>query len=258
MPIPAMYASQVANDTGQSSQLFLDMMQPAQAALFPSYPNALVNCPLGAAICRPPAALASLSHHDDFGLRSQLPDAAYRAGQHRRGVRDSGINIVASASYEYVHGVHLIRSLDVNLPKPTITEYPVYNDTGSVFLGSTMSPRSATWQTTPSVDCPYPPCINPVQRPIRDWAPSTLSRAQSSSIYNGLTVSVKRQLSHGMYFQVGYTLAKAMDDGPDALVVGRPGNVQNAYCHGGMGPQRQRPAPSICCGVGGRAEVQAH
>jgi hypothetical protein len=32
-----------------------------------------------------------------------------------------------------------------------------------------------------------------------------------------------------MWFQLGYTLAKAMDNGPDALVVGRPGNVQNSY-----------------------------
>ena len=32
-----------------------------------------------------------------------------------------------------------------------------------------------------------------------------------------------------MYFRVGYTLSKALDDGPDALVVGRPGNVQNSY-----------------------------
>ena len=44
-----------------------------------------------------------------------------------------------------------------------------------------------------------------------------------------MTVSVKRTMSHGMYFQVGYTLAKAIDDGPDALVVGRSGNVQNSY-----------------------------
>ncbi len=44
-----------------------------------------------------------------------------------------------------------------------------------------------------------------------------------------MTISLKQQMNHGMYFQVGYTLAKAMDDGPDALVVGRPGNVQNAY-----------------------------
>ena len=44
-----------------------------------------------------------------------------------------------------------------------------------------------------------------------------------------MTMSLKRQMNHGMYFQVGYTLAKAMDNGPDALVVGRSGNVQDSY-----------------------------
>lgn len=87
----------------------------------------------------------------------------------------------------------------------------------------------ATWQTTPSLTCPYPPCINPVQRPIPQLGAINSFQSDSSSVYNGMTVSVKRQMSHGMYFQLGYTLAKAMDDGPDALVVGRPGNVQNSY-----------------------------
>ena len=46
MPIPAMYASQVATDNGiQQSQLFLDLMVPAQAALFPTYPNATGELP---------------------------------------------------------------------------------------------------------------------------------------------------------------------------------------------------------------------
>jgi outer membrane receptor protein involved in Fe transport len=54
MPIPAMYASQVATDNGiQQSQLFLNLMIPAQADLFPTYPNPLVNCPRGTAICNP-------------------------------------------------------------------------------------------------------------------------------------------------------------------------------------------------------------
>ena len=55
-------------------------------------------------------------------------------------------------SYLYVHGVNEIRSLDVNLPKPTMTEYPVYNDTGSVFMGMYDVASFATWQTTPSSD----------------------------------------------------------------------------------------------------------
>jgi hypothetical protein len=132
-------------------------------------------------------------------------------------------------SYAYVRGVHEIRSLDVNLPKPTVVDYPVYNDTGSVFLGMYSVDSFTTWQTTPSVTCPYPPCINAVQRPNPQLGAINSYQSDASSIYNGLTISVKRQMSHGMYFQVGYTLAKATDDGPDALVVGRSGNVQNSY-----------------------------
>ncbi len=144
--------------------------------------------------------------------------------------REFGYKIVASVSYQYVHGVHLLRSLDANLPKPKITEYPVYNDDGSVFLNSYYQVASfATWQTIRSVTCPYPPCINDVQRPIPRLGTINSFESGSSSVYNGLTISLKRQVSHGMFFQVGYTLAKAIDEGQDALVVGRPGNVQNSY-----------------------------
>ena len=143
--------------------------------------------------------------------------------------REFGRNIIATVSYEYVHGLHLIRSLDVNLPTPTITAYPVYNDTGSALLGMYDVASFTTEQTTQSVTCPYPPCINQLQRPDPQLGAINSFESQSSSIYNGMTVSVKRQMSRGMYFQVGYTLAKAVDDGQDALVVGRSGNVQDSY-----------------------------
>ncbi|HZP23805.1 MAG TPA: TonB-dependent receptor [Terriglobales bacterium] len=228
MPIPAMYISQVATDNGGSSQLFLNMTQPAQAALFPSYPNALVNCPPGTTVCTPPASLAPYltTNISAFASNFQTPhtEQANIAAQ-----RELGHHILAGISYEYVHGIHEIRSLDVNLPAPVITQYPVYTDNGSVYLGMYNVASFATWQTTPSLTCPYPPCINPVQRPNPRLGAINSFESQSSSIYNGMTVSLKRVLNHGMYFQVGYTLAKATDDGPDALVVGRPGNVQNSY-----------------------------
>ena len=228
MPIPTMYISQVATDNGQSSEVFLNLMQPAQAALFPSYPNALVSCPQGPAVCTPPASLAPYltSTVSAFAPNFQTPYSE----QANVGVqREFGQRIVASISYQYVHGIHEIRSLDANLPAPTIVDYPIYNDTGSVYLGMDPVASFATWQTTPSLTCPYPPCINPVQRPIPQLGTINSFQSESSSLYNGMTVSVKRLLSHGMYFQLGYTLSKAIDDGPDALVVGRPGNVQNAY-----------------------------
>ena len=229
MPIPAMYASQVANDNGiQQSQLFLDLMVPAQAALFPTYPNPLVSCPPGTQVCVPPKSLAGLvtTQISAFAPNFQTPytEQANLTLQH-----EFGRNIVATVSYEYVHGLHLIRSLDVNLPAPVITAYPVYNDTGSTLLGMYDVASFTTEQTTASVTCPYPPCINQLQRPTPQLGAINSFESESSSVYNGMSVAVKRQMSHGMYFQLGYTLAKAIDDGQDALIVGRSGNVQDVY-----------------------------
>ncbi len=229
MQIPSMYVSQVATDNGlQQTQLFLDLMQPAQAALFPKYPAPLVNCPAGTLVCTPPAALAPYltTQISAFSPNFQTPHTEQANVSVQR---ELGRNVVATLSYTYVHGVNEIRSLDKNLPKPVMTEYPVYNDTGSVFLGMYDVASFTTWQTTPSLTCRYPPCLNPLQRPDPRLGAINSFESESSSIYNGMTISLKRQMNHGMYFQVGYTLAKAMDDGPDALVVGRPGNVQDAY-----------------------------
>ncbi len=230
MQIPSMYAAQVASDNGVSGgQIFLDNMIPAQAAVFPKYPTPLVNCPSGTLVCTPPASIASLvtTQISAFAPNFQTP---YTEQGNLSMEKELGAKVVGSVSYLYVHGVHLLRSLDVNLPPPTITQYPVYNDDGSVFLGSYYDVASfATWQTTRSVSCPYPPCINPVQRPIAQVGAINSFESASSSVYNGMTVSLKRQLTRGMFFRVGYTLSKALDDGPDALVVGRSGNVQNSY-----------------------------
>jgi hypothetical protein len=187
-----------------------------------------VNCPAGTLVCTPPAALAPYltTQISAFSPNFQTPHTEQANVSVQR---ELGRNVVATVSYTYVHGVNEIRSLDKNLPKPVMTEYPVFNDTGSVFLGMYDVASFTTWQTTPSLTCRYPPCLNPLQRPDPRLGAINSFESESSSIYNGMTLSLKRQMNHGMYFQVGYTLAKAMDDGPDALVVGRPGNVQDAY-----------------------------
>ena len=51
----------------------------------------------------------------------------------------------------------------------------------------------------------------------------------ASSVYHGATISIRRQMTHGLYFRLGYTYAHAMDDGQDALVAGVPATVQNSY-----------------------------
>ena len=227
--IPNMYASQVETDNGiTSSDLFLDIMKPADAAIFPKYPNALVNCPSGAVICTPPASVAShlTSTVSAFPSDFQTPYTEQASLTLEYGLTRK-LNV--SASYLYVHGEHLIRSLDVNLPKPTISEYPVYNDQ-SVFTGQYYSVESfATWQTSRSVDCPYPPCINDVQRPDPRLGTINSFESAASSVYNGGTFLLKGQVNKRLFVHLGYTFAKAIDDGTDSLVVGRPGNVQDAY-----------------------------
>ena len=124
MPIPAMYASQVALDNGiQGSQLFLNLMIPAQAALFPTYPYPAGELSAGTLVCNPPTSVAGLltTSISAFAPNFQTPytEQANLTVQH-----EFGRNIVATVSYAYVHGLHEIRSLDVNLPAPTIVDYP--------------------------------------------------------------------------------------------------------------------------------------
>src|SRR5207249_11314551 len=45
--------------------------------------------------------------------------------------------------------------------------YPVYDASGNSFLGTYYDVASfSSWQFSPSVTCAFPPCINPLVRPI--------------------------------------------------------------------------------------------
>jgi hypothetical protein len=66
-----------------------------------------------------------------------------------------------------VHGEPLIRALDANLPPPGALTYLLFDSTGSIVRGGFYTVDSfATWQFTRSLTCPWPPCINPLGRPI--------------------------------------------------------------------------------------------
>src|SRR5439155_14403331 len=51
----------------------------------------------------------------------------------------------------------------------------------------------------------------------------------ASSIYHGMFVSLNKRWNHGYQFMLSYTVSKAIDDGPDALIVTAPGRAQNTY-----------------------------
>jgi hypothetical protein len=134
------------------------------------------------------------------------------------------------ATSTYVHGEHLIRARDINLPKPTMRQYPVYDETGTTFLGEYYSvPSFAQWQMSKAGACVFPPCLLDVVRPIAQVGAINQYESAASSVYHGLTVSVRQRMTHGLYFRLGYTWARAIDDTQDALLVGRPATVQNSY-----------------------------
>ncbi len=150
--------------------------------------------------------------------------------------REVAKRLSIATSYLYVHGQHLIRARDVNLPPPTLVSYPVYDETGNTFLNQYYLVNSfSTWQMTETQSCPFPPCLNELPRPLPQVDAINMFETAASSVYHGLTVAARRRVASGLYFRLAYTFARAMDDGQDALVAGRPATVENSYA-----PQAER------------------
>ena len=90
--------------------------------------------------------------------------------------------MAAGVSYTYVHGDGLIRARDLNLPPPQNVEYPVYDESGNA-LGTFYDVNSFSgWQMQRSLTCPFPPCINPLQRPIPQLGAINSFESSASSV----------------------------------------------------------------------------
>jgi len=228
--IPQIYNAAIETDNGlRQTDLFLDAANFFDRQLFPKYPNPLVNCPPAALVCTPPANLTGFLTSDvsAFSPSFQTP---YSMQASLNVEREIGKKLAISGSYLYVHGEHLIRVRDLNLPPPITVTYPVFNQAGTQFLGTYYNEQSfATWQLTPTLTCPFPPCVNPLLRPVPGLGAINEFESAASSVYHGLTISAHRRMSSGLYFRLAYTWAEAFDDVQDALVAGSPGNVQNSY-----------------------------
>jgi len=236
--IPQIYTSTVATDNGiSSSNLFLDNSKFFDHQVFPTYPNPLVSCALNGMYCAPSAVVANRVTSDisAFAPNFRTPEVQQASLNLERELVD---RFAAGLSYLYVHGVDLIRARDVNLPPPVREPYPVYDESGTNFLGTYYNVDTfSTWQFSRSLTCPFPPCINPLARPVPQLGAINQFESAASSLYHGLTVSVRRRMVSGVYFRLAYTWARAVDDGQDALVAGRPVTVQNSYAtHSERGP----------------------
>ncbi len=229
--IPQIYNSAIATENGISdSQLFLNNTNYYDHQLFPVYPNPLVSCPLTTTTpCNLPTGFTEGVTNDvsAFAPDFVTPRVQQASLTLEREVAD---HTTVAVSYLYVHGEHLIRALDVNLPPPVALTYPLFDSTGSIFQNGFYTVDSfATWQYTSSLTCPFPPCINPLGRPIAQLGSIDEFQSAASSVYNGLTLTINRRMARGTYLRLAYTYAHAIDDGQDALVAGSPATVQNSY-----------------------------
>ena len=193
-----------------------------------AYPNAAVNCPRGPVACALPEALKPYAESEvsAFAPGFRTPRVQQGSLSLERELVDG---FTGGLSYLFVHGVDMIRARDVNLPPPTYYSYPIYDTSGNLQDAAYDVASFSTWQTTRSVSCPYPPCINDVARPVPQLGAIDQFESAASSVYHGMTVSLHKRMSHGVYFRVAYTWAHAIDDGQDALVAGQPVTVQNSY-----------------------------
>ena len=244
--IPQIYNSVIQTENGiTDASLFLNNSNYYDHQVFPTYPNALVSCPLYSATCALPAGFTE-------GVTNNV--SAFAPNFVTPRVQQASLTLekeivshtTVALSLLDVHGEHLIRALDVNLAQPTALTYPIFDSTGSIFTGGYYTVDSfATWQFTKSLTCPWPPCINPLGRPIAQLGAIDEFQSAASSYYNGATLSINRRVARGSYLRLSYTYAHAIDDGQDALVAGQPATVQNSYVPGAeRGPsvtdQRQR------------------
>ncbi|HEY1676866.1 MAG TPA: TonB-dependent receptor [Candidatus Sulfotelmatobacter sp.] len=228
--IPQIYNSVIQTENGISdAQVFLNNNDFYDHQVFPSYPNPLVRCPLYAATCALPAGFTQ-------GVTSNV--SAFAGNFVTPRVQQSSLSFekefagrtTVTLSALNVHGEHLIRALDVNLPAPTNLTYPIFDPTGTIFQNAYYAVASfSTWQFQQSLTCPFPPCVNPLARPIPQLGAIDEFQSAASSYYNGATLSLNRRVARGTYLRLSYTYARAIDDGQDALVAGQPATVQNSY-----------------------------
>jgi Carboxypeptidase regulatory-like domain/TonB dependent receptor-like, beta-barrel len=227
--IPQIYNSVVETENGiTNASIFLNNTKYFDHQVFPTYPNPLVSCPLTSNCILPTGFTQGVTNSvSAFATNFVTPRVQQASVTLEKEVVD---RTTVAISYLYVHGEHLIRALDVNLPQPSALTYPVFDSTGSIFTGGYYTLDSfAAWQFTRTLDCPFPPCINPLGRPIAQLGAINEFQSAASSVYNGATVTINRRVARGTYLRVAYTYAHAIDDGQDALVAGQPATVQNSY-----------------------------
>src|SRR5216683_1551510 len=195
--IPQIYNSAIETENGLSpNSIFLNQRKFADQQVFPQYPIPLENCAPLADSCALPASLMQFATSDisSFAHNFRTPEVHQASLSIEREVANP---VIAEVSYSFVHGQNLIRARDVNLPKPASVQYPIFDSSGLNLLGYGAGQTFSTWQFSSTLTCPFPPCINPLARPLPQLRAISVFESAASSVYQGATISQRRQMTHG-------------------------------------------------------------
>jgi hypothetical protein len=139
--------------------------------------------------------------------------------------REVSSNWAAGAEFVHVHGVHLLRSMNINLSAPAILTLdnaralgvaaPNPQQIGRAYYGA--SPR-----------------VNP------DFTNIQYVTASSTSSYNALQLTLQKRFSRGFQLRANYTLSKAIDDTSDFTQAQQPSNPFNARAERSLSLEDQR------------------
>ena len=152
--IPQIYNSAIAAENGVTdAQIFLNNAKFTDHTAFPVYPNPLFACSLSASSCNLPAGFTQGVTNDVSAFAPNFVTPRVQQASLTL-EREVASKITVAISYLHVHGEHLIRALNVNLPQPVALTYPLFDSTDSIFENGYYTVDSfATWQFTRSLTC---------------------------------------------------------------------------------------------------------
>jgi hypothetical protein len=132
-----------------------------------------------------PSFVNPRAHEGEVTLEHQLPG-----------------NIAVSATYLVTRGLHLPSSYDANIAPSTATKS--YDVLTSAAVGTVSNPTASLLTTTVPF---YTTRLNPSTGIILNQYSAV------NSWYNGLVLTIRKPMSHGIELLANYTYSKALDDG---------------------------------------------
>jgi hypothetical protein len=192
---------------------------PFEGALTPAVgiPGGTLPASSAAAHGMSPNFVNPAAHEGEVSIERQLP------GQ-----------MTISATYLLTRGLHLPASYDANVaPTAATRSYDVLNSTGATALTATVPFYTARLDTGTGLILNQASVVN-------SW-------------YNGLVLSLHKQMSHGLELMFNYTFSKALDDGETAGTNGTffgtdgvldPYNLRRDYSYSDL-DQRHRFVGSV-------------